>query len=191
MEVTRRSFLRVSAAGALVTPFGFDLSPALAEARRFKIARTTETRSICPYCSVSCGVIVHTRGDGKNTQRQIVHVEGDPDHPINRGTLCPKGATLKHYVDNDRRLTRPLYRAPGAREWAPISWDEAIDRIARRLKATRDAAFVARDARGRLVHRLEAVAAIGGCTDTNEFNWLFQKTARALGIVHLEQQSRI
>lgn len=191
MEVTRRSFLRVSAAGALVTPFGFDLSPALAEARRFKIARTTETRSICPYCSVSCGVIVHTRGDGKNTQRQIVHVEGDPDHPINRGTLCPKGATLKHYVDNDRRLTRPLYRAPGAREWAPISWDEAIDRIARRLKATRDAAFVARDARGRLVNRLEAVAAIGGCTDTNEFNWLFQKTARALGIVHLEQQSRI
>lgn len=191
MEVTRRSFLRVSAAGALVTPFGFDLSPALAEARRFKIARTTETRSICPYCSVSCGVIVHTRGDGKNTQRQIVHVEGDPDHPINRGTLCPKGATLRHYVDNDRRLTRPLYRAPGAREWAPISWDEAIDRIARRLKATRDGAFVARDARGRLVNRLEAVAAIGGCTDTNEFNWLFQKTARALGIVHLEQQSRI
>lgn len=191
MEVTRRSFLRVSAAGALVTPFGFDLSPALAEARRFKIARTTETRSICPYCSVSCGVIVHTRGDGKNTQRQIVHVEGDPDHPINRGTLCPKGATLKHYVDNDRRLTRPLYRAPGAREWAPISWDEAVDRIARRLKATRDGAFIARDARGRLVNRLEAVAAIGGCTDTNEFNWLFQKTARALGIVHLEQQSRI
>jgi formate dehydrogenase major subunit len=191
VEVTRRSFLRVSAAGALVTPFGFDLSPALAEARRFKIARTTETRSICPYCSVSCGVIVHTRGDGKNTQRQIVHVEGDPDHPINRGTLCPKGATLKHYVDNDRRLTRPLYRAPGAREWAPISWDEAVDRIARRLKATRDGAFIARDARGRLVNRLEAVAAIGGCTDTNEFNWLFQKTARALGIVHLEQQSRI
>jgi formate dehydrogenase major subunit len=191
VEVTRRSFLKVSAAGALVTPLGFDLSPALAEARRFKIARTTETRSICPYCSVSCGVIVHTRGDGKNTQRQIVHVEGDPDHPINQGTLCPKGATLKHYVDNDRRLVRPLHRAPGAREWTPISWDEAVDRIARRIKATRDATFVAQDARGRRVHRLESIAAIGGCTDTNEFNWLFQKTARALGIVHLEQQSRI
>lgn len=191
MELTRRSFLKVSAAGAWITPFGFDLSPALAEARRFKIARTTETRSICPYCSVSCGVIVHTRGDGKNTQRQIVHVEGDPDHPINQGTLCPKGATLKHYIDNDRRLTRPLYRAPGAPEWIPISWDQAVDRIARRLKAARDATFIVQDARGRPVHRLETVAAIGGCTDTNEFNWLFQKTARALGIVHLEQQSRI
>jgi formate dehydrogenase major subunit len=191
LSVSRRGFLKLSAAGALVSPFGFDLRAAAAEAKRLKIARTTETRSICPYCSVSCGVIVHTRGDGKNTQRQIVHVEGDPDHPINQGTLCPKGATLKHYIDNDRRLTRPLRRAPGAADWTPISWDEAIERIARHVKAARDAGFIATDAAGRTVNRLENVAAIGGCTDTNEFNWLFQKTARALGIVHLEQQSRI
>ncbi len=191
MDLSRRSFLKVSAAGAFVTPFGFDLAPAWAQAKKFKIARTTETRSICPYCSVSCGVIVHARGDGKNTQKEIVHVEGDPDHPVNKGTLCPKGATLKHYIQNDRRLSTVQYRAPGADRWTRISWDEAIEKIAQRIKKERDASFIAKDAEGRTVNRLESVAAIGGCTDTNEFNWLFQKVARAWGIVHLEQQSRI
>jgi formate dehydrogenase major subunit len=190
-DLSRRAFLKFSAAGGLLTPFGFDLAPAAAQAARFKIARTTETRSICPYCSVSCGVILHTRGDGKNTQRQLVHVEGDPDHPVNRGTLCPKGATLRHFVANDRRLTRILHRAPGATGWTPMPWDEAIDRIARLVKKTRDAGFIEKDARGRTVNRLETVAAIGGCTDTGEFNWLFQKIARAMGVVYLEQQSRI
>lgn len=191
MVLSRRSFLRLSAAGAACSPLGFDLGPARAAVRQLKIARTTETRSICPYCSVSCGVIVHSRGDGKNTQRTVVHVEGDPDHPINQGTLCPKGASLRHYILNDRRLTRVLHRRPGGTSWEPMSWDEAIRRIARRIKDTRDADFLARDPQGRTVNRLETVAAIGGCTDTGEFNWLFQKTARALGIVHLEQQSRI
>lgn len=191
MTVSRRGFLQATAAGAALSPFGFGLAAAQDRARSFKIARTTETRSICPYCSVSCGVIVHTRGDGKNTRRDLVHVEGDPDHPVNRGTLCPKGATLKHYVDNDRRLSRVLHRPPGARGWTPISWDEAIEKIARRIKKTRDEHFVAKDAQGRTVNRLEALAAIGGCTDTNEFNWLFQKVARSWGVAHLEQQSRI
>ncbi len=191
MDLDRRSFLKLGVTGAFASPFGFDLSAAVAEARTLKISRTTETRSICPYCSVSCGVIVHTREGGRNTRREIVHVEGDPDHPVNQGTLCPKGATLKHYVVNDRRLTRPLYRAPGSTAWEPISWDDAVDRIARRIKKTRDAGFILKDAGGRTANRLENIAAIGGCTDTNEFNWLFQKTARSLGIVHLEQQSRI
>ncbi len=191
MDLTRRSFLKVSAAGAFVTPFGFDLAPAWAQAKKFKIARTTETRSICPYCSVSCGVLVHARGDGKNTQKEIVHVEGDPDHPVNKGTLCPKGATLRHYIKNDLRLSTVRYRAPGADRWTRITWDEAIAKIARLIKKERDASFVAKDAEGRTVNRLESVAAIGGCTDTNEFNWLFQKVARAWGVVHLEQQSRI
>jgi formate dehydrogenase major subunit len=189
--VSRRDFLKVSAAGALLTPFGFDLTPAIAEAKKFKIARTTETRSICPYCSVSCGVIVHTRGDGKNTKKDIVHIEGDPDHPINQGTLCPKGATLKHYVMNDRRLTTVRYRAPGASDWTQIGWDEAIEKIARLIKKTRDAGFKAKDDQGRTINLLENLAAIGGCTDTNEFNWLFQKVARSWSIAHLEQQSRI
>jgi formate dehydrogenase major subunit len=194
MDLTRRSFLQLGAAGALASPFtplGFDLAPARAEALRLKISRTTETRSICPYCSVSCGVILHTRGDGKNTRRSLLHVEGDPDHPVNQGTLCPKGATLRHYVDNDRRLRSVRYRPPGGGAWQDIPFEEALDRIARRVKDARDASFIEKDEKGRTVNRLEAVAAIGGCTDTNEFNWLFQKTARALGIVHLEQQSRI
>jgi formate dehydrogenase major subunit len=191
MPLSRRSFLKLGAASALVSPLGFDLVPAAEAASRLKISKTVETRSICPYCSVSCGVIVHSRGDGKNTRKEIVHVEGDAEHPINQGTLCPKGATLKHYVMNDRRLSRVLHRAPGALEWRPMAWDEAVERIARRIKSTRDAGFIERDSQGRAVNRLETIAAIGGCTDTNEFNWLFQKTARALGIVHLEQQSRI
>src|SRR5262245_33771199 len=138
MEIGRRVFLKVAAGGALVAPLGFDLRPAAAQAKRFKIARTTETRSICPYCSVSCGVIVHTRGDGKNTRKQLVHVEGDPDHPVNQGTLCPKGATLKHYVANDRRVQQVWHRKPGATAWEPMSWDDAVDRIARLIKKTRD-----------------------------------------------------
>src|SRR5258706_16321541 len=125
MVVGRREFLKLSAAGAFLTPFGFDLTPAVAQAKKFKIARTTETRSICPYCSVSCGVIVHTRGDGKNTQRQLAHVEGDPDHPINQDTLCPNGATRKHYIANDRRLTHLLHRRPGRDPWQPMPWTAA------------------------------------------------------------------
>ena len=193
-QLTRRQFFRVCAAGmgtSSLGVLGFAPNAALAEVREFKLARTTETRSICPYCSVSCGVIVHTRGDGKNTRRDIVHVEGDPDHPVNRGTLCPKGATLKDYIQNDRRLSKVMHRAPGASAWAPMSWDEAIDRIARKVKKTRDETFISKDAEGRTVNRLETLAAIGGCTDTNEFNWLFQKVARSWGVAHLEQQSRI
>ena len=191
MAVSRRDFLKVSAAGAFLTPFGFDLTAAVAQAKKFKIARTTETRSICPYCSVSCGVIVHTRGDGKNTRKDIVHIEGDPDHPINQGTLCPKGATLKHYVQNDRRLSTVRYRKPGGTDWEQISWEKAIEMIAQRIKKTRDAGFKAKDAEGRTINLVENIAAIGGCTDTNEFNWLFQKVARSWSIAHLEQQSRI
>jgi len=191
VAVSRRDFLKVSAAGAFLTPFGFDLTAAVAQAKKFKIARTTETRSICPYCSVSCGVIVHTRGDGKNTRKDIVHIEGDPDHPINQGTLCPKGATLKHYVQNDRRLSTVRYRKPGGTDWEQISWEKAIEMIAQRIKKTRDAGFKAKDAEGRTINLVENIAAIGGCTDTNEFNWLFQKVARSWSIAHLEQQSRI
>ena len=191
MAVSRRDFLKVSAAGGFLSPFGFGLTPAAAQAKKFKIARTTEARSICPYCSVSCGVIVHTRGDGKNTRKDIVHIEGDPDHPINQGTLCPKGATLKQYVMNDRRLEGVRYRAPGAAEWTTLSWGEAIEKIARLIKKTRDAGFIAKDGQGRTVNLLENIAAIGGCTDTNEFNWLFQKVVRSWSIAHLEQQSRI
>jgi formate dehydrogenase major subunit len=193
MDVSRRTFLRAGVAGGFgLTAFGFDVRPAQAQARTLKIARTTETRSICPYCSVSCGVIIHTLGSGaKNAIPQVVHVEGDPDHPINRGTLCPKGASLEQDILNDRRLVKPQVRRPGAADWEDISWDRAIDEIAGWVKRTRDATFVERDAAGRLVNRCEGIAWTGGCTDTNEFNYLVVKTMRSLGVCYLENQARV
>ena len=115
MNPTRRDFLKVSTLGGVAASvLGFDLTPAYAEVRELKIARTTETRSTCPYCSVSCGVIIHTLGDrSRNVKPRVVHIEGDADHPINQGTLCPKGITLKQNIVNDRRLTKVMYRAPG------------------------------------------------------------------------------
>lgn len=194
METDRRQFLKLSTLGGVsASLLGFDLTPAYAQARELKIARTSETRSTCPYCSVSCGVIVHTLGDrSRNVKPTVVHVEGDPDHPINQGTLCPKGITLKQNIVNDRRLTRVLYRRPGGRGWEERSWEWAIDRIARLAKQARDERLIERDAAGRTLNALTAVGVIGGCTDTNEVNYLLVKAFRAgLGVVPIEQQSRI
>ncbi len=189
MPPTRRMFLRGAAiSGAL----GFDLTPIHAQARELKISRTTETRSTCPYCSVSCGIIIHTLGDkAKNVTPQVVHVEGDPDHPINRGTLCPKGASLQQDIVNDRRLLKPQVRRPGSERWEDITWEAAIDEIARRIKKTRDDTFVTEDAQGRTVNHCESIAWNGGCTDTNEFNYLMVKTMRSLGVVNIENQARV
>ena len=193
MEISRRSFLKGAlTGGAVTTVFGFDVRPALAQARELKISRTTETRSICPYCAVACSVIIHTLGDkAHNVTPAVVHVEGDPDSPINRGALCSKGITLRQFVVNERRLTRPLYRAPGASEWKAISWDEAIERMARLIKDTRDAGFEEKDAQGRTVNRLTKMAMIGGCTDTNEINYLLGKFRFALGVLAYENQARL
>jgi formate dehydrogenase major subunit len=192
MNLTRRDFMKVGTIGGLATVFGFDLAPAYAQLRGLKIARATETRSTCPYCSVSCGVILYTLGDrSKNVTPQIVHVEGDPDHPINRGTLCPKGASLEQEIVNPRRLVKPQVRRPGATDWEDISWDTALDEIARRVKKTRDESFVEKDAQGRTVNRCEGIAFTGGCTDTNEFNFLAVKTMRSLGVCYLENQARV
>jgi len=190
----RRDFLKVGTIGGVAaSALGFDLAPAYAAVRDLKIARTTETRSTCPYCSVSCGVIIHTLGDrSRNVKPTVVHVEGDADHPINQGTLCPKGITLKQNIVNDRRLTKVMYRAPGSAAWEEKDWDFAIDRIARLFKDTRDRRLVGKDAAGRTVNALTAAGVIGGCTDTNEVNYLLVKAFRAgLGIVPIEQQARI
>jgi formate dehydrogenase major subunit len=193
MSISRRTFLQSSiAGGAALTAFGFDITPIAAQSRTLKIARTTETRSTCPYCSVSCGIIIHTLGDkSKNAIPQVVHVEGDPDHPINRGTLCPKGASLEQDILNDRRLLRPQVRRPGSDRWEDISWAAALDEISRKVKATRDATFVTADPQGRTVNRCEGIAFTGGCTDTNEFNYLVVKTMRSLGVCYLENQARV
>lgn len=194
MRPSRREFLKVSTIGGVAaTALGFDLAPAYAAIRDLKIARTTETRSTCPYCSVSCGVIIHTLGDrSQNVKPSVVHVEGDPDHPINRGSLCPKGVTLKHDIVNDRRLTKVLYRAPRSTAWEEKSWDFAVDRIGRLLKDARDRGLVERDHAGRTINALTRVGVVGGCTDTNEVNYLLVKAFRAgLGVIPIEQQSRI
>ena len=193
MDVSRRTFVKTGLAGAIgFSVLGFDLTPLHAQMQSLKIARTTETRSTCPYCSVSCGVIIHTIGDkAKNVTPQVVHVEGDPDHPINRGTLCPKGSSLQQDIQNDRRILKPQVRRPGSDHWEDIGWDQAIDEIARWTKKERDANFVETDSQGRTVNRFESVAFTGGCTDTNEFNYLVVKSMRAMGMVRLENQARV
>src|SRR6202051_3499597 len=193
METSRREFLKVAAlGGAAATVFGFDLRPAYAQLRELKIARATETRSTCPYCSVSCGVIIYTLGDkAKNVTPQVVHVEGDPDHPINRGTLCPKGASLEQDILNDRRLLKPQVRRPGATDWEDISWEQAYSEIAQKGKKTRDDSFLEKDGQGHTVNRCEGIAFTGGCTDTNEFNYLVVKSMRSLGVCYLENRARV
>src|SRR6266542_394728 len=193
MNPTRRTFFKIGAGGAISTILGFDLKPAYGHSRELKICRATETRSTCPYCSVSCGVIIHTLGDkAKNVKPQVVHVEGHPDHPINRGTLCPKGASLEQDILNERRLTKPQVRRPGSDHWEDISWDQAIDEIARHIKTTRDQTFVVNDKNGVTVNRSEGMGCIGGCTDTNELNFLAVKFMRAgLGVPYFETQARV
>ena len=192
MGLSRREFFKVGTGSAAAVLLGFDAQPVLAQAKELKIARTTETRSTCPYCSVSCGVIIHTLGDkAKNVTPQVVHIEGDPDHPINRGTLCPKGASLYQEVLNDRRLKHPQKRKAGATEWSDISWDDAINEIAHHIKKSRDETFVEKNADGKTLNRCEGIAFNGGCTDTNEFNYLVVKTMRSMGVVYMENQARV
>jgi formate dehydrogenase major subunit len=193
MDISRRTFLQTGlVGGAALSAFGFDVAPVHAQARALKIDRTTETRSTCPYCSVSCGVIIHTLGStAKNAIPQVVHVEGDPDHPINRGTLCPKGSSLEQEILNERRLTKPQVRRPGSDRWEDIPWDDAINEIGRWVKKTRDETFVEKDQRGRTVNRCEGIAWTGGCTDTNEINYLNVKTMRSLGVCYIETQARV
>lgn len=193
MDTSRRNFFKISASGAATAAFlGFDLKPAYAQLQELKIARAKETRSTCPYCAVGCGVLIYTIGDdAKNVIPQVIHVEGDPDHPTNCGTLCPKGASLHQDIRNPRRLLKPQVRRPGSDRWDDISWDQAVDEISQRIKKTRDDTFVEKDAEGRIVNRCEGVAWIGGCTDTNEFNYLAVKTMRGLGVTYIENQARV
>jgi len=191
MDLTRRGFLKATAVGSTIA-LGFDVARAKAEMREFKISRTTETRSICPYCAVSCGVIIHTLGDkSRNAVASVVHVEGDPDNPISRGSLCPKGITLKDDITHANRLMKPKVRRPGSDKWEDVSWDEAISKIARHIKTTRDRTFVAKNAKGEVVNRTPGMAMIGGCTDTNEFNFLQWKVVTALGVPYRDTQARV
>jgi formate dehydrogenase major subunit len=195
MDMNRRDFLRASGAGLVgssLVALGFSPTAALAETRNFKLARTSETRSICPYCSVSCGLILYTLGDkAKNVKSTIVHVEGDPDNPVNRGTLCPKGAGVMDMIQSKDRVTFPQVREPGTNEWKRISWDEALTRVAKHMKADRDANFIAKNDKGTTVNRWNTTGFLISSASSNESGYISVKVARSLGIVTLDTQARI
>ena len=199
----RREFLRASAGGfALGGLFslGADLRAAQAEVQHLRIAGAREVPSVCPYCAVGCGQLVHVGKDRLTNQDRILNIEGNPESPINEGTLCPKGAAAFQLVVNPNRMTRVWYRAPGATDWDKTkTLDWAMDRIAHLVKETRDASFQesmqTQDAQGRpitkrLNHTLK-IASLGGATMDNEWNYVQCKLMRALGVVFLENQARI
>jgi formate dehydrogenase major subunit len=200
-SLSRRQFLRfsaVSAAGlgtsgvASLAILGFSSTQALAEARQYKLARTTETRNTCPYCSVGCGILMYSLGDkAKNSPAEIIHIEGDPDHPVNRGTLCPKGAGLLDFVHSPNRLKYPEYRAAGSDKFVRISWDEAFDRIARLMKNDRDKNFVAKNADGATVNRWLSTGFLAASASSSESGYLTHKVVRSLGILAFDNQARV
>ncbi len=185
MGVTRRDFFRITGTGLAGSALGAGLAAPEAEAAAFKLENATKTTTICPYCSVGCGILVHTAGG------EVVHVEGDPEHPINRGTLCPKGASIHQLRNAPNRVTAPLYRAPGAVEWKEVSWDWAIDEIAKRVKAARDETFETVNAAGQTVNRTQGIASVGSAALDNEEAYLLQKFLRGLGLVYVEHQARL
>jgi formate dehydrogenase major subunit len=195
MQVTRRQFFRICAAGvgsSSLAALGFAPGEALAEVRAFKLARATETRNTCPYCSVGCGLLMYSLGDtSKNVRGRIFHIEGDPDHPVNRGTLCPKGAGLLDFVQSPNRLQHPEYRAPGSKAWTRISWDEAFDRIARLMKDDRDANFIARNAKGETVNRWTSTGFLAASASSNETGYLTHKVVRSMGVLGFDNQARV
>jgi formate dehydrogenase major subunit len=194
-ELTRREILKLGAAGTAVAGFsslGFDV--AVAEATTVKqdlrIEGAKVSRSVCPYCAVGCSLLAYTRKNG-NGSVELLQIEGDPDSPVNEGTLCPKGASAMELAVSRRRLQHPLHRAPGARDWKRVSWDFALDRLARNIKAARDRTFVRRDDEGNVVNRAEGIAFAGGAAFSNEEGYLATKLMRGLGLVYLEQQARV
>lgn len=195
MELSRRQFFKLGAAGlggSSLAMLGFAPEPALAEVREFKLEKMTETRNTCPYCAVGCGIIMYSLGDGaKNARRSIMHIEGDPDHPVSRGSLCPKGAGLLDFVHSKSRLTYPEYRGPGETSWRRVSWDWALDRVATLIKQDRDKNFTAKDEQGRTVNRLLTQGFLAASASTNETGWLTWKVVRSLGMVSFDNQARL
>lgn len=195
VNLTRRQFLKVTAtslAGSSIALMGFSPEPALAEVRQYKLARTTETRNTCPYCSVGCGVLMYGLGDGaKNATASIIHIEGDPDHPVNRGTLCPKGASLIDFIHSPSRLTHPEYRAPDSDKWQRISWEDALDRIAKLMKEDRDANFVESTDDGKKVNRWLTTGMLAASASSNEVGYLTHKVARSMGLLGFDNQARV
>jgi formate dehydrogenase major subunit len=194
-DLTRREFFKITGAtlaGSSLALLGFSPGAALAEVREFKLTRATETRNTCPYCAVACGVLMYSLGDrAKNAKESIFHIEGDPDHPVNRGTLCPKGAGLIDFIHSPSRLLYPEYRAAGSTEWQRISWDDALDRVAKLMKQDRDANFVAKTPDGLTVNRWTTTAMLAASASSNEVGYLTHKVMRSLGVLAFDNQARV
>ena len=192
MPLTRRDFLRTSAAGVgsgtalgSLLGLGASLAPATARAQQLRIRDAKETPSVCPYCSVGCAILVHT------IEGEIVNIEGDKRSPHSEGCLCPKGAAIYQLHKNPNRPTKVLHRKPGAKDWEEVELNWAMDRVAELIKKTRDETFIERMPDGKLVNMTPAIFALGGATLDNEFNHVCQKFCRGLGIVAIENQARI
>lgn len=197
MELSRRGFLKATGAGVAATSLGamgFSEAEAAvtAHVRPMKLTNTTETRNTCTYCSVACGIIIYSKGDVRKGERaEVIHVEGDADHPTNRGTLCPKGAALKDFVRSETRLRQPMHRKPGSDKFEPITWDAALDRIARLMKDDRDKNFITTNAAGTPVNRWTTTGMLAASATTNETAWCTFKVAKGLGIVGFDNQARV
>jgi len=185
MDVSRRGFLKISGTALVASGIGINLKPVAAHAEPLKIKYAKETTTICPYCAVGCGIIVSTR-DGK-----VINTEGDPDHPVNQGSLCSKGGSIYQLSVNKNRLERPLYRAPYSDKWEEKSWEWMIDKIAENVKKSRDASFTAINAKGQVVNRTNGIASVGSAAMDNEECFIYQKFLRGLGLVYIEHQARI
>jgi len=197
IDLSRRGFLKLAGAGVAATSlgamgFGDAEAAEQAHVRAFKLASTTETRNTCTYCSVACGILIYSKGDvAAGETAQVVHIEGDADHPTNRGTLCPKGAALKDTVLSATRLTVPRIRRPGSDRFEEIAWEEALDKIARALKDDREANFVQNNDAGVPVNRWVSTGFLAASATTNETAWLTYKVVRSLGIVGFDNQARV
>lgn len=190
MKLTRRDFLKISGAataGLALSSMGLDLKAVEAHAWQLRTKDAKQTTTVCCYCSVGCGIICHT--DAKTGK--IIYTEGDADHPISQGALCAKGAAAYQIAQNDKRITKVLYRAPNSDKWQEKSWDWTLKTIAKRIKKDRDAGFVEKDAKGQLVNRCEGIASVGSAALDNEECWTYQAMLRALGLVYIEHQARI
>ncbi len=191
MDITRRDFFKItgaSAAGAAIMGLGLDLKPVKAHGQTLKLRFAKETTSICCYCAVGCGVICST---GLTGAGKIINIEGDPEHPINEGALCAKGAALSQLANNDNRITAPMYRTPYGTKWRTVSWDWALETIAERVKKSRDASFVHKNDKDQVVNRTMGIASVGSAALDNEECWLIQALMRSLGLVYIEHQARI
>ena len=197
IEVSRRQFIRGAGAGLAGTTIGAlgfgDIEAAHATTiRAFKLAGTTQTRNTCTYCAVGCGIIMYSKGNlAKGEPADIIHIEGDVDHPTNRGTLCPKGAGLLDIVHAETRLKYPMIRKPGSDKFERVSWDVALDRIARLMKDDRDKNFVAKNNDGTTVNRWLTTGFLAASATTNETAWATYKVVRSTGILAFDNQARV